>query len=139
MSIWYLVVVGARAQEPTAGPSPVTAIELGWMERELAPVVEEVAGRSFVRLPEVVLADPEQISEVVYKEQVHLLQESGQVQSQDIDDNARRTATHSGTFAGKYGFLDGKLYISVQGVEDSLTLEGAPDWMLRPALRIVIA
>jgi hypothetical protein len=117
----------------------ITETELGWMVREIAPVVEEVAGRPFTRLPDLVAANPEEIAEVVYAEQVHLLARSTMADA-DASDAARRTAARvSGSFAGKYGFLDGRLYVSVDGIRDSLIERQADPWLLRPMVRIVIA
>lgn len=132
--LWILVPVSAAA-EPA-----ISETELVWMAREVAPMVEEVAGRPFKRLPEVVAADPARIAEVVYQEQLHLLRDVDGLPPDEAEDHARRTATAmSSAFAGKYGFLDGRLYVSVEGIADSLFLEGGPEWLLRPLVRVVIA
>ncbi|MEZ4235398.1 MAG: hypothetical protein R3F59_04405 [Myxococcota bacterium] len=121
-------------------PSEVSATELAWMAREVAPVVERVAGRKLTEMPEIVLASPERISEVVYQEQLDLLLHSEGADPAEAERTARRTARDvGGAFAGKYGFIDHKLYVSVDGVERSMLLEGAPEWLLRPLLRLTIA
>ncbi|MEQ1503698.1 MAG: hypothetical protein ABMB14_15775 [Myxococcota bacterium] len=133
-----LSMLGARAAD---GPSSeITSTELAWMAREVAPIVEQVAGRPLRVMPELVLATPARIAEVVYQEQLSLLQGVGGMPETEAKDNARKTAADvSGSFAGKYGFLDGKLYVSIDGIRDSLALEGEPDWLLRPMVRIVVA
>ncbi|MEQ1570412.1 MAG: hypothetical protein ABMA64_32565 [Myxococcota bacterium] len=136
---WVLFSTPGRAEPGwrEASPSPVTEIELQWMARELAPAVEEAAGRPFVELPEIVLAGPEQIAEVVYQEQRALLEQRGEVVAEaDTRENA---AAVSALFAGKYGFVDRKLYVSVEGIADSIALEGQPEWLLRPVIRVVVA
>lgn len=136
----WLVLVGSAAAQDVDGASPVTETELGWIARELAPVVEQVAGRRFERIPELVLADPDRIAQVVYEEQRHLLRGAEGIDDPHADDAARRTAAEvSSAFAGKYGFLDGRLYVSVEGIADSLALEGQPAWLLRPMIRVVVA
>ena len=120
--------------------STVTQTELTWMAREVAPSVEAVAGRKLTHLPELVLATPEQIAQVVYEEQLQLLVDVDGMAPEDAERDARKTAaTVSTAFAGKYGFLDQRLYVSVDGIQRSMALEGAPDWMLRPLIRVVIA
>jgi hypothetical protein len=122
------------------GPDEVSLTELGWMVKEVAPMVEEASGRDFVVLPEVVHASRDQLADVVYQEQLHLLRDVDGLSEEEAERSARRTAIEmSGAFAGKYGFLDGRLYVSVEGISDSLALEGAPQWMLRPMIRLVIA
>ncbi len=120
--------------------SPVTDTELGWMVKEVAPVVERVAGRRFVTLPEVVSADLDQIARVVFDEQLHLLSRVEGMTEADAKDNASRTAVATApALAGKYGFLDHRLYLSVDGIETALALEDREPWLLRPLLRVVIA
>lgn len=137
-----LAIVGAlfTAMSARAAESDVSDTELDWMLREVAPVVEQVAGRPFVHLPELVSADPDAIARVVYEEQLHLLASVEGLSPEDADHSARRTAASvSGAFAGKYGFLDGRLYVSVDGIRDSLRIRGEPEWLLRPMIRVVIA
>lgn len=123
-----------------ASPDAVTLTEMRWMVKEVAPIVEEVTGRRFTSLPEVVHASQDDLTEVVYEEQIHLMQRTSDKSEQDIERAARRTAVQmSGAFAGKYGFLDNRLYISVEGIEDAMALEGGQPWMLRPMMRLVIA
>lgn len=120
--------------------SEITQTEVEWMVREVAPLVEQVTGRRFLSLPEVVMADPARIAEVVYQEQIHLLRGADGVADAEAVESARRTAVDlSGAFAGKYGFLDHRLYVSIAGIEDSLALEGGQAWMLRPMVRVVVA
>lgn len=122
------------------GPEGVTLTELRWMMKEVVPLVEEIAGRRLQKLPEIVHASRDELADVVYNEQLHLLSSVEGMSEADAARSARRTAIEmSGAFAGKYGFLDGRLYISVEGIEDSLALEGGPQWMLRPMIRLVIA
>lgn len=133
-------IVGLEPHRRPTDASPVTDAELRAMVSELAGRVEAVAGRSFTRLPEVVLADRNIIGEVVFREQAHLLRAVEDMPGQEADENARRSAARSGgTFAGKYGFLDGKLYVAPLDLEESVAFAGAPAWILRPLLRVVIA
>jgi hypothetical protein len=123
-----------------AGASTVTEAELRVMRDEVAPVVAEVAGMEFRELPEIVLADSGLLARVVLAEQRHLLTASGQGASVEAQRDAEETATAMApAFAGKYGFLDHRLYVSVEGLEDALAIQGYPAWLLRPALRVVIA
>ncbi len=120
--------------------SPVTEAELRVMVEEVVPAVEAFAGATFRELPEVVLADAEVLGRVVYDEQRHLLAAKGQTDATEADVAAERTAEQlAGAFAGKYGFLDRRLYVSAEGLEVALAIEGYPEWMLRPALRVVLA
>jgi hypothetical protein len=136
MHLPWLLVSRAFASDPSA----ISQTEVEWMMREVAPLVEQVAGRRFTTLPELVMADPKRIAEVVYEEQLHLLRDVDGMAEADAEASARRTAVDvSGAFAGKYGFLDGRLYVSIQGIEDSIALEGGQAWMLRPMVRVVVA
>lgn len=122
-----------------AAASTVTEAELEAVRDEVLPLVEEIAGRTLDPVPEMVLATPKVLGRVVADEQRHLLVGSG-VALEDADRAAQATARETAAaFAGKYGFLDGRLYVSVDGLEDALAIEGYPEWMLRPALRVVIA
>ncbi|MCB9688808.1 MAG: hypothetical protein H6738_21825 [Alphaproteobacteria bacterium] len=117
----------------------VTDTELLWMVREVAPMVEEVTGRRFTELPEVVSANVEDVAQVVFDEQLHLLADSG-MSDHEAREHASRTAVATApALAGKYGFLDHKLYLSVDGIETALAIEGEEPWLLRPLLRVVIA
>jgi hypothetical protein len=146
----FLLLLAAPAEATSPGnraepvrwepPTEVTATELGWMAREVAPVVEAVAGRKLTSMPEVVVATPRRIADVMYEEQLDLLLRVDGLPPEEAEQTARRTAAEvSSSFNGKYGFIDHKLYVSVEGVRRSMLLEGAPDWMLRPLLRLVIA
>ncbi len=120
--------------------STISDAELASMVDEIAPVVEDVAGRRFVKLPEVVMADPRALEDVVYQEQVHLLSDVEGMPEEQIQESARRTAAQvAGAFAGKYGFLDGRLYVSIDGIRYTLGERRAPDHLLRPMVRVVIA
>lgn len=135
-----LAIARPAAAGTEAPPSEVTAIELQWIAKEIAPTVAEIAGREFRALPELVLADRSQIEHVLYEEQLRLLSGVDGMTPTDAEAHAARTAREmSAAFAGKYGFLDGRLYVSIDGIRQSLALEGAPDWMLRPVVRVVIA
>ncbi len=141
---WTLTLLGFGALIPASawatGPSRITPIELDWMVREIVPVVEEVGGRRFATIPEVVMADESDLAEVIYQEQVHLLSRYKQMTEEQARDSAHRTSTDvAHVFAGKYGFLDKKLYLSVEGIRLSLGEQGAPAWMLRPMVRLVVA
>jgi len=137
-----LQMLGATAA--LAGASPerprtVHPVELRSMVEEVAPVVEEVAGRRFERLPPVVSADEARLQEVIYAEQIHLTAGEG-MSEEEAATRARLLADRvASTFAGKYGFLDKTLYISVEGIANRLAGHRLPAWLFRPMLRVVIA
>ncbi len=109
------------------------------MVQEIAPVVAEVAGRDFDDVPEVVLADAHDLANVIYREQVHLLSAIEGMSSEQIEDQARRSAAQAPAFSGKYGFLDRRLYVSVDEIRYTLGARGNPAYLLRPMVRVVIA
>ncbi len=107
---------------------------------ELVPVVEEVAGARFDEIPEVVVADPEMLGRVVYEEQLHLL---GALTDQDVgqtEEVAQSTANDvAHLFAGKYGFLDKRLYLSLDSIATALADRGADPRLAMPVVKIVLA
>ncbi len=122
-----------------ASASSVTHTELVVMRDEVLPLVEQITGRRLSPVPELVSADAHLLARVVADEQRHLLEGAG-IDVTTADEAAQQTALETApAFAGKYGFLDGRLYVSTEGLEDALAIEGYPEWMLRPALRVVIA
>lgn len=110
------------------------------MVAELAPVVEEVAGRRFETLPEVVLASPTALSEVLFREQVHLLGRLSNLPHEAAEVAAMQSVgALSGTFAGKYGFLDKRLYVVTDGVASAVASRGADPALVGPVLELVVA
>ncbi|MEN0062097.1 MAG: hypothetical protein AAGA48_08070 [Myxococcota bacterium] len=127
-----LVTVATAATE-------IHPIELRSMVEEIAPVVEQVAGRPFLRLPPVVATDEAQLEAVIFKEQVHLSMTQG-LPAEAAEHHARVVAHEvADSFAGKYGFLDKVLYVSVEGIAHRLAAQRAPAWLLRPMVRVVLA
>lgn len=125
---------------PAAGSSAIEHAELLSMVDEIAPIVAEVAGRDFESLPPVVIADLKLLSEVIYEEQRHLLADVEGLVPEEIESSARRRSLErASSFAGKYGLLDGRLYVSVDGLRYTLGERGSPESLLRPLVRIVIA
>jgi hypothetical protein len=123
-----------------AAAAPLVEEEVREMVREVLPLVEAVSGARFASVPEVVLADAALLGRVVFQEQRHLLDARGAVDRAEADELAERTArANAGAFAGKYGFLDGRLYVAPEGLEAALAIEGYPPETLRPALRVVLA
>ena len=119
------------------------ALEQQQMERrvaELAPLVEQITGRRFHRLPEVVIADPPLIAEVLYREQVHLLRRLADLDESEAQRAARRaTDENAAAFVGKYGFLDKKLYVMQDGILTSLLGHGVPASLVEPVTDLVLA
>lgn len=121
--------------------SEVNRHELGAMVREIAPVVGEVAGRPFERLPEVVLANEAILAQVVLRERLHLLAAVEGLSPEELAEQARVLASQQLAlgFEGKYGFVDERLYVSVERVMHTLMRHRAPPSLLRPVLRVIIA
>ncbi|MEM6926724.1 MAG: hypothetical protein AAF602_07360, partial [Myxococcota bacterium] len=133
---WIFGVLTAHASPLDRSIHPT---ELRSMVEEIAPVVEEVAGRRFTTLPKVVAADEARLREVIYAEQLHLWSREG-LDGPEAEERARLLAGDvASTFAGKYGFLDKTLYISVESLALRLAAERAPAWLFRPMVRVVIA
>lgn len=127
---------------PTAGAAPhdIHPVELESMVEEIAPVVEQVAGRTFLELPRVVMADEDRLREVIYTERLHLAKAHPQGTAESAEARARSIADAvTDAFAGKYGFLDKTLYISVDTIAYRLAAQDAPKWLLRPMVRVVVA
>ena len=107
---------------------------------DLVPLVEEAAGARFHTIPEVVLADPDTLAEVLYTEQMHLLGELTELEGGSADASARDTATQvAHLMAGKYGFLDKKLYLSLEGIGEALAQAGAEPRLVGPLIQVVLA
>lgn len=107
---------------------------------ELVPLVEAHAGARFDHVPEVVLADRETLARVLYAEQLHLLGELTDLDEADSESSARTTASQvAHLFAGKYGFLEKKLYLSPEGIAEALAQAGASPAMVGPLLKVVLA
>jgi hypothetical protein len=144
MGSWLCALVvswsAAFGAAPPEHSAPLTGPELRRMVEELAPEVASVAGADFLWLPVVVLADRLSIAEVVRREQTHLLEDLHGMEPEEAQSNAQRSANGiGGTFAGKYGFLDGKLYVSPSDLEEAIAFEGAPRHLLRPMMEVVLA
>ena len=137
MSMFLSIVLAVLPCHATG--STIHPIELRSMVEEIAPVVEDVAGRRFERLPQIVAADDERLRDVIVREQLYLTQGEG-LAPDEAEQRARVIADDvASTFAGKYGFLDETLYISVEGIALRLAAERAPAWLFRPMVRVVIA
>lgn len=136
-ALWYLWLPGSAG----AAHSEVSRHELQTMVAEVAPVVGEVAGRRFDRLPEVVLADEAILAEVVLRERLYLLSTVEGLTPEQAGQRAAELASQQLAlgFEGKYGFVDDRLYISVDRVVATLFRNRAPSELLRPVLRVIIA
>ncbi|HHO54693.1 MAG TPA: hypothetical protein ENK18_28430 [Deltaproteobacteria bacterium] len=133
---WLFLIFCPAAE----GSSAIGHAELRSMVDEIAPIVADVAGRDFESLPPVVLADLRQLSEVIYEEQRHLLASADGAVPEEVESSARRRSLEqASSFAGKYGLLDGRLYVSVDEIRYTLGERGSPERLLRPLVRIVIA
>lgn len=111
------------------------------MVAEVAPVVEAVAGRRFGTYPDVVLANEAILARVVLRERAHML---STVEGLSEEEAAAKAGEMAGQqlalgFEGKYGFVDDRLYVSVERVIDTLLRNRAPARLLRPVLRVIIA
>ncbi len=107
---------------------------------DLAPYVEEAAGARFDELPEVVIADSELLAQVVYEEQVYLLGALTDQSSTQAEEVARATADGAAhLFAGKYGFLEKRLYLSLDSIAAALADRGADPRLAMPVVKIVLA
>ncbi len=83
----------------------------------LVPAIEAAAGRQFEVLPEVTPADAGTFARVVFTEQLHLLGRSRHLSSAQVEARALRTAsTVQHAVFGKYGFLDKRIYIDLEGI-----------------------
>lgn len=131
----------ALAPAHAAGiPAPGLA-ELEDMVQLLVPLVERTAGRPFTQVPEVVLADPAIMKDVLYAEQVHLLDtvlnrgDEGHREALA----ARSAASNAHAFAGKYGFLDKKLYVHSEGIALALLERGEHPRVVPRVTELVLA
>jgi len=123
-----------------AWAQPSAADPLAPLVRELMPAVEAAAGARFRDTPQVVLADQAQLAEVLYEEQRHLLRQLTELPDAEIDEAARASADDlSAVFAGKYGFLDKRLYLSIDVITERLAAEGAPPSLAGPLVKVVLA
>jgi hypothetical protein len=110
------------------------------LAQELVPLVERAAGARFDEVPVVVLADPEMLAEVVYAEQMHLLAALSDQGSAASEAAAQHTAAEvSHLFAGKYGFLDKRLYISLDAIGNAIADRGADPRLAVPMVQLVLA
>lgn len=122
-----------------AASHDIHPVELRSMVEEIAPVVEEVAGRHFTTLPPIVAADETLLRQVIYTEQLHLTAGEG-LPPDEAQRRAQLVADEvASSFAGKYGFLDKTLYVSVDSIGYRLAAEHVPPWLFRPMVRVVIA
>lgn len=122
----------ARAADP----------ELEALERlvaELVPDVEAAAGRTFREVPEVVLAEPEDIARVLHDERVHLMTRISGLEPDEAERAARSGAEPVASFVGKYGFLDKKLYVLRGGVMVALASRGVDRELAPRVTELVIA
>jgi hypothetical protein len=107
---------------------------------QLVPLVEEAAGRRFHHVPPVVLADQQTLARVLYEEQRHLLRQLSGVDADHADASAAETAASvSHQFAGKYGFLDKTLYVSLEGIADALAMAQASPELAGQMVQVVLA
>ena len=107
---------------------------------ELVPVVEEQAGRTFFQIPELVIADAAILADVLYEEQVHLLQNLVHLDETESRASAQRSSAQlSSAFVGKYGFLDKKLYVVSDGIRSALAQRGVDPREVEPVIAIVLA
>jgi hypothetical protein len=101
-------------------------------------LVEQAAGRRFERLPTVSVVDPDTLARVVYAEQLHLLARRKGLAPGQAEAHAARSADAMRHAAfGKYGFLDGHLYVDPAGIRAALP--GASDQLLAAVLDLVLA
>jgi len=116
------------------------AEELKSVVAELVPIVEEQAGRKFFHIPELVIADAGILADVLYEEQIHLLQNLVKLDEAESRESAHRTSSNlSYAFVGKYGFLDKKLYVVSDGIRDALAQRGVSPELIEPVIEIVLA
>jgi len=128
---------------PFWGSAAAQTSEEARLERiveELVPIVEEQAGRKFFRVPELVIADAEILSAVLFEEQIHLLRNLVKLDDEESRQSAYRTSSQlSSAFVGKYGFLDKKLYVVADGIRDALAQRGVAEDHIQPVISIVLA
>jgi len=135
-----LLLCSVLVGSPAAAAGLQTQAEIEAMVAELIPVVEEQAGRHFTSIPPVVIATPDDMAQVLYAEQLYLLTQVSGVPLPQAQRAARATSAElSEAFAGKYGFLDKRLYIMTQGINQALAQRGAPPELVRPVFEIVVA
>jgi len=141
--LWLTFMGSATAADPFAPIPESREAELQRLEAlvaELAPQVEAVAGRRFHRIPEVVLATPKMLSEVLYAEQVHLLRRVSNLTEQEAQLHAQVSSSDlSGAFVGKYGLIDKKLYVMPAGISAALATRGVPQGLTGPVTELVLA
>ena len=107
---------------------------------DLVPLVEAAAGAPFTAVPEVVLADRGQLARVVYDEQRYLLGALTEQSDAEADAAAQRTAEAvAQLFAGKYGFLDKRLYLSLEAIAEAIASRGADPSLAVPMVQLVLA
>lgn len=124
----------------TAAPAPDAHDPLAPLVAELMPLVEAAAGARFTETPEVVLADQTQLAEVLYEEQRHLLTRLTDLTDDEAAEAARASADNlAAVFAGKYGFLDKRLYLSIDVITERLEAQGAPASLAGPMVTVVLA
>lgn len=106
----------------------------------IAPIVEEITGREFDRLPPVVIADLPRLERVLVEEQLHLMRMGGALPADHARQAARENAAEvASSFVGKYGFLDGNLYVVPDGVRFALLGERLDPELAPGVLTLVVA
>ncbi len=140
VSVLALLAAPAVAADASSHGVPADQAALQRIVAELAPVVEEAAGARFDVLPEVVVADPQMLAQVIYEEQLHLLGALTEQSHSDAEQVAQATADDvAHLFAGKYGFLDKRLYLSLDSIAGALADRGADPRLAVPVVKIVLA
>lgn len=141
---WPLLLLLAPAGVSAGERGPLDAFTqqeaLDDLVTDLLPHVEQAAGRPFLRRPDVVLASPALLSDVLFREQVHLLGQLSNLDELQAQVAAQATASSiSSAFVGKYGFLDKRLYVVSDGVLYALASRGLPLELAEPVLTVVLA
>jgi len=133
VTLFFLMAFGAHA-------GLLQQSELDALVAELVPLVEQTSGRQFDRIPEVVPATSDDLAEVLYAEQVHVLSHIDHLSGNDVERLARKAAgTASIMGVGKYGFLDKKLYVVGDAMHAALSDLGVLPDQRRGVLRVVVA
>ena len=87
------------------------------------------------------MATERDLAEVILRERLHLMAATQELTPEELEAYRRRVQReHVGPgFEGKYGFVDDRLYVSVDSVTATLARSRAPAYLLRPVLRVIIA
>jgi hypothetical protein len=126
------------------GEPAFTAEEAHAMMLEVLPLVEEVAGRKFKQVPELVIADRDQMVQLLVLESLVRSLSSSESSSEIAEQNGyygidAETTAHATGILGKCGLVDNKLYLMPRNFFPLMQLCGVGAEHTIPLTKLVIA